>query len=324
MNSYLAYRFPGKETVYQNGNFEAVDAGSVQEGFLLSNLDLSECFAFRSLNSSNVEFTFHEGIEKPYVMTGREYYLQAHELLNGINLLQMEKAVFSRVKAVTFDSKLSEQLMNELCLTYPDALVYLISDENLGTWIGASPEILLEAHKGYVFTTSLAGTKKKEEDQWTSKEIHEQEIVTDYLVNLLEKSGLKSIETEGPYDYQAGPVIHLKTDISAELKATSVWNLMREIHPSPAVSGFPKEQAIGLIQSIEPHKRELYTGIIGENSKNDSKFYVNLRCAQITKDTIYLYLGGGFTKDSIPEQEWIETENKSKTLINCIKKITER
>jgi isochorismate synthase len=58
--------------------------------------------------------------------------------------------------------------------------------------------------------------------------------------------------------------------------------------------------------------------MIGEITSMEINTYVNLRCAQIINDRIYLYLGGGFTADSIPEKEWEETENKSKTLLDLL------
>ena len=56
-------------------------------------------------------------------------------------------------------------------------------------------------------------------------------------------------------------------------------------------------------------------------NQNKNQIYVNLRCCQIQNGAAYLYLGGGFTKDSIPELEWQETENKSKTLLNILQKL---
>ncbi|MGV3632499.1 MAG: chorismate-binding protein [Bacteroidota bacterium] len=321
MSSFLAYRFPGKEQQLSFGSFREFNPDKEAEGFIVTNFDLSQCYVFVE-EGQNSEASFFEGMEKPYVMTAREYYLQAHELLNGLNLMQMEKAVFSRVKSVSFDLSHSMGLFDELAATYPNAFVYLFSDEKLGTWIGASPEILLEAHKGFVFTMALAGTRKNDESGWGEKEMHEQQIVTDYITGVCKKAGLKSIETEGPYDFEAGPVTHLKTDISAELNGVPIWKLARSIHPSPAISGFPREQAIGLIHSVEPHQRGMYTGMIGSVSAESSKLYVNLRCAQLFRDQAFLYLGGGYTLQSIPEMEWIETENKSKTLIQCIQKIS--
>lgn len=57
-------------------------------------------------------------------------------------------------------------------------------------------------------------------------------------------------------------------------------------------------------------------------SEEHSYLYVNLRCCQIQEGKAYLYLGGGYTKQSIPEDEWEETENKARTLLNSMEKVT--
>lgn len=305
----------------QVGHFNAIQSGDVPSGFVVSNLDLTLCYQFVEDPYAQPGMHFLEN--RPYCMSAREYYLQAHELLNGINLMQMSKAVFSRVKAVSFDPSLTEKLFYELCETYPNAFVYLISGKEIGTWIGASPEILMEIHKGYLFTVALAGTKKSEDESgWTEKERVEQEIVSDYIREVCSKKKLKSIEVVGPYDTVAGPVTHIRSDISAEMNGTSPWEMAKALHPTPAVGGFPKNQSLSLIASVEPHRRELYTGIIGFIGSDSAKLFVNLRCAQVQENSLFLYLGGGFTPQSIPELEWIETENKSKTILNCVQKIS--
>lgn len=317
----MLYRFPGRELVQQTGHFMALRNGEIPNGFVVSNMDLSLCYQFVEDEYAQPGMHFLEN--RPYCMSAREYYLQAHELLNGINLMQMSKAVFSRVKAVSFDPILTEKLFHELCETYPNALVYLISGKDIGTWIGASPEILIEVHKGYLFTVALAGTKKSEdESDWTQKERVEQEIVADYIREVCVSKNLKSIEVEGPYDAVAGPVTHIRSDISAEMNGVSPWEMVQALHPTPAVGGFPKNQSMTLIASVEPHRRELYTGIVGLIGPDLAKLFVNLRCAQVQENSLFLYLGGGFTPQSIPELEWIETENKSKTLLNCVQKIS--
>jgi len=317
----LTYRFPGKEIIYKLGHFVQLRTEQEPNGFVVSNLDLSICYQFEE--ADEIQPGLHLLENRPYCMSAREYYLQAHELLNGINLMQMGKAVFSRVKAVTFDPTLTEKLFEELCETYPNALVYLISGKEIGTWIGATPEILLEVHKGYLFSVALAGTKKTEDQsEWTEKEKVEQEIVSDYIRDICIKKKLKNLEIEGPYDSQAGPVTHLRSDISAEMNGVNSWEMARALHPTPAVAGFPKNQSLSLISTVEPHRRELYTGIIGLISPDSAKLFVNLRCAQVQENTLFLYLGGGYTPQSIPELEWVETENKSKTLLNCVQKIS--
>jgi isochorismate synthase len=96
------------------------------------------------------------------------------------------------------------------------------------------------------------------------------------------------------------------------------WEIAKDLHPTPAVSGTPRKDALDWIRSEEKHERQFYAGIIGSMDEHSMNLYVNLRCAQIIGSDIYLYVGGGFTADSIPEKEWEETENKSKTLLNLL------
>ncbi|TNE56193.1 MAG: hypothetical protein EP338_01090 [Bacteroidetes bacterium] len=323
MADRLIYRYPGKEVTEAIGFFRKLDSKEQPHGFVVSNLDLSDCYQF--VESKDREASWHFLEERPYCMSAREYYLQAHELLNGINLMQMDKAVFSRVKAVSFEASQAEKLFDELEKTYPNALVYLLSSELFGTWIGATPEILMEVHRDYLFTISLAGTRDEQEKsrEWTAKEKWEQQVVTDYIEEVSKRKQLSDLEIVGPYDYDAGPVSHLRSDISAQMNGISPWEVASSLHPTPAVAGYPQDQSLSLIDSVEPHKRGLYTGLIGFVDDESARLYVNLRCAQIQEEALFLYLGGGYTPQSIPEQEWIETENKSKTILNCVKRIAE-
>jgi isochorismate synthase len=118
----------------------------------------------------------------------------------------------------------------------------------------------------------------------------------------------------------AGPVKHLRTDFSFRTTREET-ELLDALHPTPAVSGLPRALALEIIENIEEHDRSIYTGYIGLLSPKDSKIYVNLRCCQIRPGNMFLYLGGGYTKDSNPELEWEETENKSKTLLDLVQKL---
>jgi isochorismate synthase len=119
-------------------------------------------------------------------------------------------------------------------------------------------------------------------------------------------------------------VIHLKTDISGKITTTSIHEIISSLHPTPAVSGVPRNDAQFLIQMLEHHSRELYTGFFGNFSNNSARLYVNLRCAQVIDNEVFLYLGGGFTLESIPELEFDETENKSKTLIKYMELVSRK
>lgn len=317
----LKYRFPSESSVTVHGKLIETAPHEIKEGFIFSSFDTSVCYTFQP-SDETAEEVLHFQTNEPYIFTEREYILQANAFLNGIHQLNLGKAVFSRIKSRSFDGSKAIQLYEKLCLQYPNALVYLVSSELLGTWVGASPEVLLEAHESWIFTMSLAGTKSSAEAiEWGEKELIEQELVSDFIVDQLKALQVDSIESAGPYDFEAGPVTHLRTDISAEIHQTSPWEVALKLHPTPAVSGLPRPQAMALIQSTEVHDRGLYTGMLGIIDEQKARLYVNLRCAQIQKDRIFLYLGGGFTAQSVPELEWQETENKSRTLLNVIEQI---
>jgi isochorismate synthase len=321
-NDILYIRFPEQEKQLKTGSFFRSDPYVPYEGLLFTTYEGDQAYTFEEHEIEKIELHFSKDIIP--VFTPREYYLQAHQLLNGINLMQLGKAVFSRVKQVAFDTSRCIDLFHQLCEDYPKACVYLISSEIFGTWIGASPELLLESHRNHLFTMSLAGTKVTSDQafEWGEKEKIEQDLVTQFIEKQLIHSEVSNIEITEPYEVQAGPVSHLRSDISADLNGKNAWEIAMNLHPTPAVSGLPRDEAMRLISNVEYHKRELYAGIFGYTSPDKTKVYVNLRCAQFQENKAYLYLGGGFTPQSIPENEWMETENKSKTLLNVMQKLT--
>jgi isochorismate synthase len=77
-------------------------------------------------------------------------------------------------------------------------------------------------------------------------------------------------------------------------------------------------EAYNQIRDTERHDRSLYTGIIGWCGENETELFVNLRCARVIDQEMYLFLGGGITAQSDAELEWQETENKSRTLIDLL------
>ena len=251
-----------------------------------------------------------------------DYLLDAQALLDGFDERNIEKAVYSRVKKVEFEMSKALELFHELCATYPKAFVYLVSSELFGTWIGASPELLLNQQDTILKTVALAGTRVTGEPrEWTTKEQHEHRYVTEHIVATLKQNKCQDIETNGPFASESGPVEHLKTAIQAVATAENVWDLALDLHPTPAVCGTPRNSSLELIQHCEKHQRDLYAGIIGLKTVGETNLFVNLRCAQLFENEAFLYVGGGFTQDSVPALEWDETENKAKTLEKLMKKL---
>ncbi len=318
MSDILKYRIPGKEKVEQTGFFREISSMRNINGFFMSTFLKDKLIEFIPSTNSKLKPFFLS--ETPFVIDKEEYISAANSFLNAFDEYNIKKAVFSRIKEADFDESKINKFFELLCEKYPTAFVYLVSGEEIGTWIGASPETLLNVVDKMGFTMSLAATKSinEKEIKWGRKEIVEQQYVTDFIHSQLVLLGVDEIELNGPYDIEAGPVMHLRTDISFDLGKQLIMDVARKLHPTPAISGFPQKEAIDLINFREAHERDFYTGIIGLATKDSASLYINLRCCQIQKGKAYLYLGGGFTSESDVELEWQETEKKSRTLLDIM------
>ncbi|WP_299216705.1 chorismate-binding protein [uncultured Aquimarina sp.] len=234
-----------------------------------------------------------------------------------------KKVVLSRKEEMTFPSKDYLKVFQQLIDNYPNAFVYCWYHPAVGTWLGATPETLVTIKEDQFFTMALAGTQPyvdSLEVYWGAKEIEEQAMVTDFVLNEL-SSKVSSIEKSSTYTYQAGTLLHLRTDIKGFLKnkKSSVQDIIKVLHPTPAVCGLPKKPAKSFILKNELYDRKYYTGFLGElyinhKGKTESNLYVNLRCMEMSSGKAIIYVGGGITKDSISEKEWEETVRKTETM----------
>jgi isochorismate synthase len=317
----LIYKYPNETTVHQHrGEFYPLPTGEEPTGFVVSDFLHQQVYLFQEDETQNQ--SNHFANHKPVVITKRDYQLEAQALLNAFPGTNVEKAVYSRVKSVHFDAAKADQLFHQLCVTYPNAFCYLIASEYFGTWVGATPEVLVRNEQGQLATVALAGTHSASTpSDWTQKEQEEHQFVVQAISETLLRNACKNIVKSPTYEVSAGPVVHLKTDFQAEITSHSAWSIAMDLHPTPAVCGTPRMNALDLIASREMHQRDLYAGVIGWNDKSSSRLFVNLRCAQLFENTAYLYVGGGFTKDSIPDLEWDETENKAQTLLKVMQMV---
>lgn len=259
------------------------------------------------------QFSFHLSDEVPCECSHADYIKICNRYISACEDGIIKKAIFSRVKGVDTDLN-PLQIFNRLCQEYPFSYIYLFSSAATGTWVGVTPEILLTARGNSCSTMSLAGTRKWDSDEpWHEKEFEEQAIVTNYIYGELKIAGAQEMEIHRVRDYPAGPVRHLLTEFEFYLYKKDRAYLLRNLHPTPAVSGFPVLDALDFIAENEVHDRGYYAGFSGITG-TDLTLWVNLRCMQITRHGAFIYTGGGITEDSNPESEWIETENKAQTL----------
>jgi isochorismate synthase len=319
----LIYRLP-KENLPQikRGIFSSLKEGEKPHGFVISDFLHERIFHLEEIADFEADFDFHYSSETPTIISRRDYQIEAQAFLNSFPILGVEKGVYSRIKQVPFQGEKAIELFHLLEKTYPNAFCYLISSKHFGTWIGATPELLMNQEGMVCQTVALAGTHGENEvHEWTSKEMEEHQFVVSAIQEALERNECVEIEADGPYVSQAGPVQHLKTDFKALLTKPNAWSIALDLHPTPAVCGTPRKNAIEAIATREMHHRDLYTGFIGLFEEGNTNLFVNLRCAQLFPDKAFLYVGGGFTIDSIPDLEWEETEKKAETLARVMKQI---
>ncbi|MFD0862261.1 chorismate-binding protein [Sungkyunkwania multivorans] len=272
-----------------------------------------------------------------------------HESLvqKGIDAIKnsaLEKVVLSRKQSVGLNDPDPIEIYRKLLASYPSAFCYLWFHPKIGLWTGATPEVLLTVERKRFKTMALAATQKFQgsvDIDWGEKELEEQQIVTRTIVSALKKLGISSLEVSEVHTHQAGNLLHLKTDIQGLLPvAITLSQMLSELHPTPAVCGLPLAMAQDFILEHEGYDREFYTGYLGElnlkehiqryrskrnveqrayrTPKQSSSLYVNLRCMKLEGDTAHIFVGGGITKDSTATDEWIETVNKSQTMLKVL------
>ena len=316
--------FQRKDTLFEVNDF-------TEKGFVFASFDGTKTYLIPESESEIVHFSLdkkEKTITEKILSKASDYAKSDFECLvsKGIEAIkneQFQKVVLSRTEQVDVSNFDMMETFQKLVQLYPTAFVYCFYHPKIGNWIGATPEQLLKVTENHFETISLAGTQKdtgSSEIVWGEKEKEEQQFVTDYLVQRLQKVA-SAVDFTKPYSIKAGSIWHIKTDISGVLNSdSSLKKVIQLLHPTPAVCGLPKELAKGFILENEPYDRSFYTGFLGELNCSftketiNSDLFVNLRCMQIRDSQAHLYMGCGITKDSNPEKEWEESVNKSMTM----------
>lgn len=344
---FVLFRLPGNEYIEawaQNTpdlqRFQDFDELPASKGFVFAPFSVSDANPifflkpdFKSGRMTHLSDFFLEIFQEYDNNTGefsrteseRELYLKnLRNLVRRLQSGEAEKVVISRTLSVnTVHNQHFVKVFEELCKTYPDAFVYLLRLANHEIWMGATPETLISCTGNHCTTMSLAGSGPLgSQKNWGSKEQEEQRIVTDYIEDKIRKHQIQNLRITEPYTKIAGQVEHLCSDFEFELCDRQYFaSLVKQLHPTPAVCGIPLLQAKQLISRFETHEREYYTGFLGPvNYENQTALFVNLRCMKLLKNNTLLFVGGGITRDSVPEKEWDETELKSRTLLSVIEK----
>ncbi len=300
-----------------------------QRGFVFAPFDDSEkAVIIPSENSDSIQEIWTENLDFERELLDNTYSesdkIQFEQLVRNI-ISEIEEGRISKVVASRkedfFPKELQiSSLFKRMFYKYPTAFRYCFYHPEIGIWLGATPEKLLSVKDNVLQTMAYAGTQKSQNEikvVWGEKEKQEQQFVTDFIVKNLESESDK-IELSQPFTSRAGTLLHIRTDIQATLKeGFSLEKIIKKLHPTPAVCGFPKDLSKEFILQNEGYNRSFYAGFLGEMNYNQEKtceLYVNLRCLEIQDKKVSFYVGCGITKDSNPENEFFETVNKSVTM----------
>ena len=244
--------------------------------------------------------------------------------------------IFQVVLSQRFETKLSKhplEIYKKLRISNPSPFMYYFNFKDFKI-IGASPEILVRLRNGLVTIRPIAGTRprgsnKKQDNFYKNDLLNDKKEISEHLMLLdlgrndtgkVSKVGSIKV-TEKFIVEKYSHVMHIVSNVTGEFNNNySKFDTLMAGFPAGTVSGAPKIKAMEIIDELEKSQRKIYAGGIGYFSANgDFDTCIALRTA-ITKDKkLYVQAGAGIVADSKPINEYKETVNKAKALINALK-----
>ena len=243
------------------------------------------------------------------------------------------KVVFSRVIAQEGSDDVLDVAWRYFS-EYPHTFRYLCYTHETGIWFGATPELVAsyDINSRELETEAIAGTRPADiTGEWDVKNLKEHSIVPLSIMAQIKKMGGECDDCNFEVsEVKFGDIAHLRTEIHAIMpKGVNVQEMLTTLSPTAAIAGWPREEAIKKIFAYENHPRHFYGGFVGYKKHGMVKAYANIRCAFVGEEKagkrLYnIYAGGGLISKSKAEEEWNETESKSRHLVNIVKNSNEK
>ncbi len=243
-----------------------------------------------------------------------------------------------RVSKVVLSRRLKLQAAHPF--SSKDLLVNLIDGDAVGTvllyryadvfFCGCTPELLVRKQGTTVESMCLAGTcptgaTAQESDVLAEalladrKNREEHQFVVDFIRSVFERVCYDVQIPATPTIMRLAHVQHLFTPARARvLEGISLWQLVRDLHPTPATAGTPVGEATMLLRRIEPYNRGFYAGACGYvNGAGDGEFSVALRTGVFDGEMGYVYGGCGIVEESDAQAEFEEISLKLRTILSA-------
>jgi menaquinone-specific isochorismate synthase len=240
---------------------------------------------------------------------------------------QLEKAVLARDVRLWSRSTFSvPDILRALSERFPSCFTFLV--EGL---VGASPELLLRRDGPHIASRVLAGTTRRGADPdedvrlgeallASAKDRWEHDLAARSASEVLGPLCSELHLPEAPSLVRLDNVQHLGSDLSGTLaRPTHVLDVLELLHPTAAVAGTPRSDALALIRELERMDRGRYAGPVGWcDAEGDGEFAIALRCAEIDGDRARLFAGAGIVEGSLPEAELMETWLKMRAMTDIL------
>lgn len=251
--------------------------------------------------------------------TGFDEYRAAVEKAARNSADRNGKTVIARTICGTFKSFSPLEMARKYFKAFPTMFCFMFYHPRTGYWMSASPELLVEFDGSKGNTRALAGTRKAcENTAWDKKNLEEHEMVVRDIRQRIRGLGKDwACIAKDSHNLRYGNIEHLCTPMDIAYNGddkADISSMITALNPTPAVGGYPREDALADIAEIEPITRKFYGGVIW----NKSLAYVILRCVHFDHKHWCVYTGSGITGFSTAEDEWAETEAKARPLINLL------
>ena len=258
------------------------------------------------------------------------YLMAVEQARNAVRQGDLEKVVIARDVRVSSADRIDvHSVLLRLKASFGSSYRYSVNG-----LVGASPELLVQVSHGIVHSNPLAGTTTRTGDSLTDEALAAEllasaknQIEHRVVVNMVHDTLLKwcsylDWEPE-PSVVAVANVQHLGTHVTGPLSdpTTHIYDIARNLCPTPALGGYPRDGAIALIEKIEGMRRGHYGGAVGWcDAAGNGTFAVTIRCAEFSADNkeARLFAGGGIVADSEPFSELAETQAKLQAMLSAI------
>ncbi|MEH7157441.1 isochorismate synthase [Neobacillus drentensis] len=243
----------------------------------------------------------------------------------------LKKVVLARELRLVFDDQVAaERVLNNLYMQQHESFIFAF-ESNGDCFIGASPERLIKKIGNEVYSTCLAGSisrgNNEEEDVKLGqmllndqKNLIEHSFVVEMIKEALEESCQEIILPKKPQLMKIRDIQHLYTPVIGKChQDASLMLLVERLHPTPALGGLPKEEAVVKIRQVEELDRGFYAAPLGwMDYKKNGEFAVSIRSGLIQGKEVSLFAGCGVVADSDSESEYLETSLKFKPMLRAL------